>query len=62
MLTSAIIEVNGVTSEATHIYDPSNSLLSAYRVLFAQWRYAFEIGVNNIRHGHQAISLTELLA
>ncbi len=39
-----IIELNGVTSEATHIYDPNNSLFSAYRTLFDQWRIAFEIG------------------
>jgi membrane protein DedA with SNARE-associated domain len=46
-----IIELNGVTSEATHIYDPRNSLLAAYRVLFEQWRVAFEIGAENRRRG-----------
>lgn len=44
-----VLELNGVTSEATHIYDPKNSLLEAYRVLFAQWRIAFEIGAQNRR-------------
>ncbi len=39
-----IVELNGVTSEATHIYDPKFSLFDAYRVLFQQWRIAFEIG------------------
>ena len=39
-----VIELNGVTSEATHIYDPKNSVFDAYRVLFKQWRIAFEIG------------------
>jgi hypothetical protein len=39
-----IVELNGVTSEATHIYDPKLSLFDAYRVLFQQWRIAFEIG------------------
>jgi RimK-like ATP-grasp domain len=42
-----IIELNGVTSEATHIYDPSTPLLRAYRVLADQWRIAFEIGSEN---------------
>jgi hypothetical protein len=42
-----VVELNGVTSEATHIYDPRNSLWDAYRVLFAQWRIAFEIGAQN---------------
>ncbi len=46
-----VIELNGVTSEATHIYDPRNGLLDAYRVLFAQWRLAFEIGAANRARG-----------
>jgi hypothetical protein len=36
-----------VTSEATNIYDPQNSLIDAYRILFRQWRIAFEIGAQN---------------
>jgi hypothetical protein len=48
-----IIELNGVTSEATHIYDPKLSLFDAYRVLFRQWRIAFEIGdLNRARGTH----------
>ena len=56
-----IVELNGVTSEATHIYDPSNSLLDAYRVLFEQWRLAFEIGAKNRERGVKPSSLRELL-
>ena len=39
-----ILELNGVTSEATSIYDPGHDLIHAYRTLFYQWRIAFEIG------------------
>ncbi|MGH9940850.1 MAG: VTT domain-containing protein [Pyrinomonadaceae bacterium] len=46
-----VVELNGVTSEATHIYDPRNSLLTAYRTLFAQWRIAFEVGARNRARG-----------
>jgi membrane protein DedA with SNARE-associated domain len=46
-----VIELNGVTSEATHIYDPRNSLFAAYKILFEQWRIAFEIGAQNHRRG-----------
>jgi hypothetical protein len=46
-----IIELNGVTSEATHIYHPGTPLRHAYRVLMAQWRLAFEIGAQNRRVG-----------
>jgi hypothetical protein len=56
-----IIELNGVTSEATSIYDPKNSLFAAYRVLFAQWRIAFEIGRQNKTRGANATSPRELL-
>jgi len=60
-----IIELNGVTSEATNIYDPRNSLVDAYRILFRQWRIAFEIGAQNRASGASATTLknlTELLA
>ena len=33
-----IIELNGVTSEATHIYHPGTPLTQAYGVLMTQWR------------------------
>ena len=56
-----IVELNGVTSEATHIYDPRNSLIDAYRVLFEQWRIAFEIGAKNRERGVKPTSLRELL-
>ncbi|HKQ06486.1 MAG TPA: VTT domain-containing protein [Blastocatellia bacterium] len=56
-----VIELNGVTSEATHIYDPRNSLFAAYRVLFEQWRLAFEIGGENRRRGVQPTTLRALI-
>lgn len=46
-----VIELNGLTSEATHIYDPTNSLWSAYRTLFRQWDLAWQIGSKNIQAG-----------
>lgn len=56
-----IVELNGVTSEATHIYDPMLSLFEAYRVLFRQWRIAFEIGHLNRARGVRPASVSELL-
>lgn len=56
-----VLELNGVTSEATNIYDPQNSLFDAYRVLFRQWRIAFEIGERNRARGAQTTSLWRLL-
>jgi hypothetical protein len=56
-----IVELNGVTSEATHIYDPRLSLFDAYRVLFEQWRIAFEIGHLNRSWGVRPATVHELL-
>jgi membrane protein DedA with SNARE-associated domain len=56
-----ILELNGVAAEATHIYDPAVSLAEAYRVLFRQWRIAFEIGASNRDAGHEPMRLVDLL-
>jgi pimeloyl-ACP methyl ester carboxylesterase/membrane protein DedA with SNARE-associated domain len=55
-----IVELNGVTSEATSIYDPKNSLLSAYKTLFTQWRIAFEIGARNLKRGARPTPISVL--
>lgn len=55
-----IIELNGVTSESTNIYDPRHSLADAYRILFTQWRIAFEIGSENIKLGAKSCGLFSL--
>jgi hypothetical protein len=57
-----IVELNGVTSEATHIYQPGNSIWNAYRTLMRQWRIAFEIGAANRNRGMQPSSARRLLA
>ena len=57
-----IVELNGVTSEATHIYDPKLSLFDAYRVLFEQWRIAFEIGSLNRMQGFRPTSVADLFS
>jgi membrane protein DedA with SNARE-associated domain len=55
-----IVELNGATSEATSIYDARNSLVSAYRTLFRQWRLVFAIGAANRANGHASASLMML--
>ena len=56
-----VIELNGVTSEATHIYDPRIGLLEAYHALFEQWQWAFEIGAANVRRGAETTSIQALV-
>jgi membrane protein DedA with SNARE-associated domain len=60
-LELTILELNGVTSEATHIYAPGASLLAAYRTLFEQWRLAFAIGAANVALGASATGLGALV-
>ena len=56
-----VLEVNGVTSEATHIYEPGASLLAGWKTIFDQWRLAFEIGRENAARGAPVASLTDLI-
>lgn len=56
-----VIELNGVTSEATSIYDRKNSLFSAYKTLFKQWRIAFEIGAENRARGIKPTKIIDLI-
>ncbi|MGD8837234.1 MAG: alpha/beta fold hydrolase [Desulfobacteraceae bacterium] len=57
----SVVELNGVTSEATHIYQPGNGLLQAYATMMRQWRICFEIGAANARNGIRPISVRALI-
>lgn len=57
-----ILELNGVTSEAAHIYDPRYGLLAAWRALLGQWRLAYAIGAANAQAGARVSTLSELRA
>jgi len=56
-----VIELNGVSAEAAHIYDPAVSLREAYWVLRSQWRIAFEIGAVHRRLGLRPMPLRDLI-
>ncbi|WP_244247632.1 carboxylate--amine ligase [Leptospira yasudae] len=56
-----IVELNGITSESTNLYDPKFSLLQMYSILFHQWKLLFEIGSANRKRGIQKASLWEIL-
>ncbi|MDE2795718.1 MAG: alpha/beta fold hydrolase [Gemmatimonadota bacterium] len=56
-----VIELNGVSSEATNIYDPRGTLRAAYRTLFRQWELAFRIGAANRALGARATPALPLL-
>jgi hypothetical protein len=55
-----VLELNGVSAESTHIYEPGYCLLAAYRDLFRQWRIAFEIGAIHRAAGMTPASFGEV--
>ncbi len=57
----ALVELNGITSESTNIYDPSLSLVAAYRILFRQWSLLYRIGAANVRAGRSPASVGEVI-
>ncbi|MDZ7693836.1 MAG: alpha/beta fold hydrolase [Balneolaceae bacterium] len=56
-----ILEVNGVTSETTSIYDSKYSFFDAQKKLMQQWRIAYEIGDQNRAKGQEVPSPIELI-
>ena len=56
-----VLELNGVTAEATNIYDPQYNVFQAYRILFEQWRILFTIAYQNKLKGAKVTSLKELI-
>jgi pimeloyl-ACP methyl ester carboxylesterase len=55
-----IVEMNGSTSEATNLYDPSFSPLRSYSILFAQWKILYELGAWRRAHGFRGVTLREI--
>ena len=56
-----VIEVNGVSSLPTHMFDPRLSLLSAYRIFFEHGRYLASIAREMRDKPMQLLSLKEVL-
>jgi len=58
----AVLELNGVAAEPTHIYDPAFGIVATYRALAWQWATAFAIGDYNRRQGVRPMPLRHLVA
>ncbi|WP_414660211.1 DedA family protein [Horticoccus sp. 23ND18S-11] len=57
-----VIELNGLTSESTSIYDPRHNVWFGWRVLCRQWRLAFDIAAENRARGAKPLTLREVMA
>ena len=52
-----IMELNGVSSEPGHIYDPKNTLWGAYRDLARHWKIIADISIQQQRRGIMPVPL-----
>jgi len=54
-----ILELNGVTGEPAHVYQPGYPLFRGIADLCRQWKFAYEAGSQNRRLGQKVTSLSE---
>lgn len=57
----SILEINGASSEATHIWDHNTQLGEVYKTLFYQYKTLFSIGNINRKQGYKTPSIWQLL-
>lgn len=55
-----VMEINGVGSEATHIWDAGTGLGEAWRAQFFHYGEAFRIAAANRAHGHKGVGIAAL--
>lgn len=55
-----IIELNGATSEATHIYDPRHGVVVAWTTLWRQWSILYDIAEANLARGARPARFSDL--
>ncbi len=56
-----VLEVNGVTSEATHMYDARYGFFAAHAILRRQWRMAFDLAAEHTRDGGRPAALRQIV-
>ncbi len=57
----SILEINGASAEASHIWDRNTSLSEVYKTLFYQYKTLFNIGDLNRKNGHKPPPVWKLL-
>ena len=57
-----ILEINGASSEAAHIWDRNTPLKTIFSTLLLQYKILFEIGALQKKQGHHSPKIKELLA
>ena len=57
-----VMELNGVSSDPGHIYDPRYYLWQAYRDLMWHWKRAADISIVNQKNGTKPLPFSDILA
>jgi regulator of replication initiation timing len=57
-----IMELNGVSSDPGHIYDPKYYLWNAYRDLMWHWKRAANISILNQKNGIKPLPFSDIIA
>lgn len=57
-----VLELNGLTSEATSMYDPRHGLVHAWKTLLVQWAWAARLARENIRLGAKPLTVNQTCA
>lgn len=57
----SIIELNGVTSESTDMYDWNLSIMSVYKIMWKQLMLAYKTGYLNTLNGHKKTPITRII-
>ena len=57
-----VVEFNGLTAEAAHMYDPRYGLFEGLSILRDQWRLAFRVGAAHRLAGRRPLGWLELAA
>ncbi len=55
-----ILEFNGVAADPAHVFDPGNSIWSAYKDYYKQWKIIYEISKYQRAKGIKPMSLYEM--
>ena len=54
-----ILEFNGIASEPAHIYDPSYSVIQAYKDIFQHWKIIYQISKAQRQKGVKPMTVRE---
>jgi hypothetical protein len=57
-----ILEINGASSEAAHIWDSDTPLSHIFSTLLKQYRLLYQIGAKHKKQGHNSPTLGSLLS